>query len=247
MFELLSLSQIVTISAVAFFAAALTAFVGAGGGTILLLVMLYLLPAPSVIPVHGCIQLISNTARVYLFWHHMQWHVIFRFVALMPIGVFLGLKLYESLSPDMIQLLIATAILLSFLIRPKSSQSGRGVPKAIYYLVGLVIGFGNVVVGVLSPILAAILRIEEFEKQQTVGTLGFFGFAGNLFKIAGFTVIGFSFLTYLPVILPACLATIIGSYLGKRLLQNTSNQLFTIAFQAVIILLSLKLIFDVMM
>ena len=226
---------------------ALTAFIGAGGGTALLLFLLYLLPAPSVIPVHGCIQLVSNTTRVYLFWQHMQWAVIFRFVALMPLGVILGLLLYEMLSPDYIQLLIASAILLSLFVRPETLPGTAKLPKAAYYFIGIFIGFGNMIVGVLSPLLAAILRLEAFSKEQTVGTLGFFGFAGNLFKIAGFTAVGFSFASYLPLIIPACLASIIGGVLGKAVLRRSSHKVFFYVFQTAIILLALKLIADVVL
>jgi len=243
-FEAVTLSQVISISSLAFFTSAITSFIGAGGGTILLLFMLYVLPAPSVIPVHGCIQLMSNTTRVYLLWQHMQWGIILRFLALMPLGVYLGLILYNALSDDYIQLLIACSILLSLVLRPGYSAAKSKFPKSAYYLVGLVIGFGNMIVGVLAPLLAAVLRLENLPKEAAVGTLGFFGFAGNLLKIAGFAAVGFSFSAYLPIILPACLASIAGSIIGKALLTRTTNKLFTTAFKVVICLLAIKLIAD---
>ena len=59
-----SLIMVLTVTSVAFISSMLTALVGAGGGTGLLLVMLWFVPAAGVVPVHGCIQLVSNTARV---------------------------------------------------------------------------------------------------------------------------------------------------------------------------------------
>lgn len=245
MFEAVTLSQIISISSIAFFTSAITSLIGAGGGTILLLFMLYVLPAPSVIPVHGCIQLVSNTTRVYLLWPYMQWGIILRFLALMPLGVYLGLLLYNALEPRYIQLLIAGSILLSLFLNPAKSSVKSKFPKSAYYLVGLVIGFGNMIVGVLAPLLAAVLRLENLPKEETVGTLGFFGFAGNLLKIAGFAAIGFSFAAYLPIIIPACLASIGGSIVGKALLIRSTNRFFTTAFKVVIFLLAVKLIADV--
>lgn len=218
--------------------------VGAGGGTALLLLMLYLLPTASVIPVHGCIQLVSNTTRVALFWQHMQWGIILRFTALMPIGVAMGLALYHSLEASHIRLAIAGFILLSLFFNPNKLASERRLPPSAYFALGLFIGFANMIVGVLAPFLAALLRLERLPKEQMVGTLGFFGFAGNLFKIAGFAFVGFSFAAYLPVIIPACLASIARSYLGKKILTRTSHKTFTIAFQLVIFLLAMKMIFD---
>lgn len=245
MFETVSFLQIVAVTSTAFITSTITSLIGAGGGTILLLVMLYMLPAPIVIPVHGFIQLISNTTRVSLMWRYMQWPLIFRFISLMPIGVYLGLQLYSHLEPKGIQLIIATAILLSLFMRSPKSLNETKVPKFAYYLIGLFVGFGNMIVGVLSPLLAAILRLEKLSKEQMVGTLGFFGFIGNILKIAGFSAIGFAFADYLILIIPACAATIFGSILGKLLLTKSSNQFFNRAFKATIALLSCKLIWDV--
>ena len=174
----------------------------------------------------------------------MQWGIILRFLALMPLGVYFGLVLYNALSPDYIQLLIAGSILLSLFLNPAKSSAKPKLPKSAYYLVGLVIGFGNMIVGVLAPLLAAVLRLENLPKEATVGTLGFFGFAGNLLKIAGFAAIGFSFSAYLPIIIPACLASIGGSIVGKALLTRSTNRFFTTAFKIVICLLAVKLIAD---
>lgn len=246
MFETVTLAQILMVTSTAFFTSAITALIGAGGGTILLLVMLYSLPALSVIPLHGTIQLVSNTTRVTLLWRHMHWPIIFRFISLMPIGVYLGLQLYNVLAPEGIKLIIASAILISLFAKLPAALRDRQLPIFSYYIIGIVIGFGNMIVGVLAPLLAAFLRHEPLTKEQMVGTLGFFGFAGNLLKIASFSAVGFAFADYLPLIIPACLASIIGSYCGKVLLTRSSNQFFIRAFQIMIALLATKMIFDVM-
>ena len=241
----LSLMQILTVASTALVTSTITSLIGAGGGTVLLLVMLYVLPAPSVIPIHGCIQIISNSTRVYLFWRHMHWPIIFRFITLMPIGVYLGLQLYHLLEPHMIKLVIAIAILVSLFMRMPRAAGEAKFPPALYYPLGLFIGFGNMIVGVLSPVLAAVLRLEALSKEQTVATLGFFGFMGNILKIAGFSAVGFAFVHYLPLIVPACIASIIGGYAGKFLLQRSSNQFFQQAFKGMIAVLALKMIWDV--
>lgn len=219
--------------------------VGAGGGTALVLVMLYVLPAASVVPVHGCIQLVANITRVSLMWRYMNWPIILRFISLMPIGVYLGLQLYNVLEPAGIQLVIAAGILISLFARAPHAMKQAKLPIFAYYPIGLLIGFGNMIVGTLAPLLAAILRLEKLSKEQTVATLGFFGLMGNVFKIAGFAFVGFSFLAYLPLIIPASIATIAGGFIGKTLLLRSSNQFFNRAFKATIALLSVKMIWDV--
>ncbi|MEC8089356.1 MAG: sulfite exporter TauE/SafE family protein [Pseudomonadota bacterium] len=234
--------SILVITLAAFLASMVTAVVGAGGGTALLLLMLYMIPAGNVVAVHGCIQLVSNFARVVLFWRHMHWPVIVRFVIPMPAGVYLGLHIYEMMDQDSLQLVIASFVLLSLVIRPPSSPEATGVPKAVYYVTGFFIGAANIIVGVLSPILGAILRLERLPKEHLVGTLGFFGFAGNVFKIAGFAFVGFSFAPYAAMVVCASLATIAGTYAGKRLLAGISSRTFTVAFQIMLGAMAARLI-----
>ena len=232
------------ITLAAFFTSMLTAMVGAGGGTALLLLMLYVMPAGQVVPVHGGIQLVSNLTRVVLFWRHMHWPAILRFVIPMPAGVYLGLELYGLLSPAGLQLVIAGFVLLSLLVRVPASSAQTGLPGWIYYVSGFFIGAGNILVGVLAPILGAILRFENLPKERLVGTLGFFGFAGNLFKIAGFAFVGCAFAPHAPTMICAALATVAGTYVGKRLLSGLSSKRFATMFQIVLAVLAAKLVWD---
>ena len=96
----------------------------------------------------------------------------------------------------------------------------------------------------LSPILGAILRFERLDKERMVGTLGFFGFAGNVFKVAGFALVGFSFADYLPMIACASVAAILGNVAGRRLLGGISSAGFARAFRVMLGLLALKLVWD---
>ena len=239
-----SVVTLLTITSTAFVTSTLTALIGAGGGTALLLVMLWFVPAASVVPVHGCIQLASNTARVVLFRRHMHWPVIIRFVIPMPAGVYVGLQLYGMLDQSALQLVIAGFVLLSLLVRVPGAVAGRAFPAWAYLPAGFLIGGANMLVGVLAPVLGAILRFERLDKERTVGTLGFFGFAGNVFKTAGFVLVGFSFADYLPMIVCASLATILGNLLGRRLLGGISSAGFAAAFRIMLGLLALKLVWD---
>ena len=239
-----SVVTLLTITSTAFVTSTLTALIGAGGGTALLLVMLWFVPAASVVPVHGCIQLVSNTARVVLFRQYMHWPVIIRFVIPMPAGVYVGLQLYGMLDQSALQLVIAGFVLLSLLVRVPGAVAGRAFPAWAYLPAGFLIGGANMLVGVLAPVLGAILRFERLDKERTVGTLGFFGFAGNVFKTAGFVLVGFSFADYLPMIACASLATILGNLLGRRLLGGISSAGFAAAFRIMLGLLALKLVWD---
>ena len=138
-------------------------------------------------------------------------------------------------------------ICADFAADPQADWSyGGRFARLVYLGAGFVTGIGNVLVGVIAPVLGAILRFENLTKERMVGTLGFFGFAGNVFKVAGFSLVGFAVADFLVTIICASLATIGGNVIGKRVLAGVSNQMFARAFQVMLALLAISLIWDAM-
>lgn len=238
----MSLLDITILSVAAFCTSALTAVVGAGGGTALIAIMLLLMPPVTAIPLHGAVQLASNTTRVVLFRRHMAWPIILRFSALMPFGVWLGLVLFQGLPAEVIQILIGCFVLISLVTRQLEGFRGKDLPLWAFVPIGFVTGVLNMIVGVIAPILGVLMIRRDLSKEQIVGTLGFFGFVGNLLKIAGFTLIGFSFAEYGPAMLCMIPAAVIGTRVGRVALGRINERHFLLAFRVVLIALAVKLI-----
>lgn len=234
--------EIILLSAAAFCTSAVTAVVGAGGGTALLALILWILPPAAAIPVHGTVQLASNTTRVLLFWQHMSWPIILRFCALMPLGVWLGLTVFQGLPEAAIKILIGAFILLSLCAHQLKGLREKELPLWAFIPMGAFTGMMNMLVGVISPILGVLVIRKDLSKEAMVGTLGFFGFMGNLLKVSGFTLIGFSFLEFGPLILCMVPAAIVGTRVGKAVLSDLNERIFMIAFRAMLTALALKLI-----
>ena len=235
-------SEILFLSVCAFFTSALTAVVGAGGGTALIALMLQVLNPAAAIPVHGVVQLASNTTRVYLLWNALSWPIIIRFVLLMPLGVALGLLVFQGLPTSAVQLLIGLFVLASLFTRQIGRWRESEVPLWAFVPIGFVTGALNMVVGVIAPILGVLIIRKDLSKEAMVGTLGFFGFIGNLLKVAGFALIGFSFVTYGPLILCMVPAAIVGTRVGRAVLAEMDPKLFLLGFRLMLIALALKLI-----
>ena len=92
----ISLSDNILLTVLSFFTAMMTSIAGAGGGTVLLAAMLQFMNPAEAIPVHGVIQLSSNLTRVLLLRKYVNWKIIFKFSLLLPFGVYLGLKIFQS-------------------------------------------------------------------------------------------------------------------------------------------------------
>lgn len=234
--------DIAILSIAAFCTSALTAVVGAGGGTALIVIMLQMMNPAAAIPVHGAVQLASNITRTWLLWDHMVWPIIWRFALLLPVGVALGLWLFQGLPSALIQALIGAFVLVSLATRNLAALKDKDLPLWVFVPVGFVTGILNMIVGVIAPILGVLVVRNDLKKEQVVGTLGFFGLIGNLLKIAGFTVVGFSFAAYGPTIVCMVPAAILGARVGRAVLANLNERIFMGAFRIMLAGLALKLL-----
>ena len=234
--------EIALLAIAAFSTSALTAVVGAGGGTALIALMLLVIPPAAAIPAHGVVQLASNVTRSWLLRRYLAWPIIWRFALLLPLGVVLGLWLFQGLPAAVIQLLIGGFVLITLAL-PYVKQFGiQETPLWAFIPVGFVTGCLNMIIGVIAPILGAIIVRRDLKKEQIVGTLGFFGVIGNLFKITGFTLVGFSFAKYWPLLTVMVPAAVIGARVGRILLSKVDERLFLVCFRLMLGALALKLI-----
>ena len=239
----LSFSENILLTTLSFFTALMTSLAGAGGGTVLLAAMLQFMNPAEAIPVHGVIQFTSNLTRTWLLKKFVNWSIVLRFTVLLPVGVYIGLQIFQNIDANNIKNLIGMFILLALIFQNLKFINKFFLPDYAYYFVGLLTGILNILVGVIAPLLAVILKQSISEKKSIVGTLGYFGLIGNLLKIIGFTLIGFSFYEYIDTFLMIIPATLVGSRVGQLLLNKISNKIFTIIFQIILIGLAIRLLF----
>ena len=233
----------ISIIVVSFFTAMITSLAGAGGGTILLAYMLQFISPLVAIPIHGTVQLTSNVARVFLFRNYLIWKLIIPFCVFLPFGVYLGLTIFQNLDSQKIKFLIGVFIISTIVFQNIKKNKNFRISQKFYYILGFFTGIMNMLVGVIAPILAIIIRNNLSKKEEIVGTLGFFGFTGNLIKIVGFMFIGFNFYEYITLILLMIPSTILGSKVGQILLFKINEKTFKIIFDAILLLLALRLLF----
>jgi uncharacterized membrane protein YfcA len=239
----LSFSENILLTTLSFFTALMTSLAGAGGGTVLLAAMLQFMNPAEAIPVHGVIQFSSNLTRTWLLRKFVNWSIVIRFTILLPIGVYIGLQIFQNMDSDNIKNIIGIFILLALTLQNLRFIKSFFVPYYAFYFIGLITGVLNILVGVIAPLLAVILKQSISEKKSIVGTLGYFGLIGNLLKIIGFSLIGFSFYEYIDTFLMIIPATLVGSRVGQLLLNKISNKIFMIIFQIILIGLAIRLLF----
>lgn len=238
----LSIYDNLLLTLLSFFTAMMTSIAGAGGGTVLLAAMLQFMNPSEAIPVHGVIQFTSNIARTWLLRKFVKWSIILKFSLMIPLGVYIGLEIFQNINAEDIKKLIGSFIIIALILQNIKFIKNFIISSNWYYIVGLFTGILNILVGVIAPLLAVIVKQSINEKKSIVGTLGYFGLVGNLTKIIGFSLIGFSFLEYLDTFLLMIPATLLGSRIGQYLLDKISNKLFFYIFQIILIFLALRLL-----
>jgi len=238
----LSIFENTVLTLLSFFTAMMTSIAGAGGGTVLLASMLQFMNPSEAIPVHGVIQLSSNIARIWLLRKFVKWTIILKFSLLIPLGVYIGLEIFRNVDADDIKNLIGLFIIIALVLQNLKSIRKITISSNWYYLIGFLTGILNILVGVIAPLLAVIIKHSLNEKKSIVGTLGYFGFVGNFTKIIGFSLIGFTFIEYIDTFLLMIPATLLGSRIGQYLLDKISNKFFFYIFQVILIALALRLL-----
>ena len=113
----LSFSENMLLTTLSFFTALMTSLAGAGGGTVLLAAMLQFMNPAEAIPVHGVIQFSSNLTRTWLLRKFVNWSIVIRFTILLPIGVYIGLQIFQNMDSDNIKNIIGIFILLALTLQ----------------------------------------------------------------------------------------------------------------------------------
>ena len=225
--------------------ATLSAIIGMAGGITLLSVMLLFFEPLVAIPLHGVIQLVSNSSRSIVQRKHIEWGIFWRFSALLlPMGV-LGLALAQSLPPTVARALIGAFVLLATW-RPTWLMIGTHPERSDihrrFLMLGAVVGVLNLTVGAAGPLIAPFFLRIGLTRQALIGTKAACQTAGHLAKIAIFGAAGFAFANYAVELALLSLCVIAGTWIGSRLLESVSETWFTRLYKAVLTLIAIRLV-----
>lgn len=225
----------------AFAAAAVSGMLGMGGGTLLLAVLTLTLDPLWVVPVHGAVQLASNSTRSVFLLSRVRWSIVLRYVPLMVVGAAVGIQLYRGASAAWFRPAVGWFILASLgwgFVKPDRLR----FPEWIYVPAGFGGGFLTVVIGVAGPYLAAFFLRDDLERREIVATKAAIQTLGHFLKIPAFLSIGFRYGEHLGLILPLIACVIAGTWLGTRLLAHLSENSFRWAFRTLLFTLAVRLL-----
>jgi uncharacterized membrane protein YfcA len=228
----LALTLVGTAAATSF----LTAAFGIGGGVALLTVMAMIVPPAVLIPIHGVVQLGSNTGRAAILLPHLRKDLLPPFAIGAVLGVALGGLVAVNLPPSVVQVGLAFFILYS-VWGPKPNLGRAGL-----WIGGLISSILTMFFGATGPFVTGLVKTHALDRMAHMATFSAFMTLQHGLKVIAFGFLGFAFGPWLPVMLAMVAAGFIGTVLGKKFLINTADDRFHLILNILLTLLCLRLL-----
>lgn len=223
-----------------FFTSALTAAFGLGGGVAMLGLMGLVMPVASLIPVHGAVQLGSNTGRAIHQRAFIRWPLFWPFMAGAVIGSFAGGAFVLEV-PDALMKIVLGAFIVAvtwWKIPGFDHLSRAGVAVG-----GAIIGAVTMLVGATGPVVAAFLgQTIADDRKALVATGAMLMVALHGMKAVVFGTLGFGFADWLPLLLAMIATGYAGTVFGSRYLERLPEETFRFWFRLGLTTLALDLV-----
>ncbi|WP_420464886.1 sulfite exporter TauE/SafE family protein [Panacagrimonas sp.] len=227
----------------AFLTAALSAFTGLGGGTVLIAAFFALGMTPvEAVPLFAAVQFVSNASRTVAYVRHVEWRGAGWFALMAVAATVLVAPYAAGVDVDVVRLILAGLILVSLL--PTRHNLAPLPPRASFIVAGLLNGGLGMFVGATGPFTGRLFLRPEWTKETTIATLAFTQVLGHGLRVLAYGAIGYSAFARPELLLPLCVAAILGTWAGKHLNRRISGEQFTGLFKAVLLILSVKLVYD---
>lgn len=231
------------VATVGFLTAALSGVAGLGGGTILIGVLYALGLTPTVaVPLFAAVQFVSNLSRTVAYFRHVEWRAAGWFLLTAAPTPFLVAPFVASASVDVVRLLLAALILVS--LAPTRDGGEPMAQRPALLLAGFLNGSIGMFVGATGLFVGRLFLRPEWRKETVVGTLAMTQSLGHLLRVAGYAAAGFVVSEHAELLLPLVVAVIAGTFAGRALHDRLDESRFRRLFKAILVTLSLKLIYD---
>lgn len=224
---------------------AISVVAGFGGGVLIFAALAATLDFVYVIPMHGAVLLSANLTRVAMFWKDIDRDALKAFlITFIPAAIISTIIWYFLIKTEEAQPYIKIAIalfLVLYVVVPDFEVKSKSRHKTMA-LAGIVCGLLVMLFNV-GPLLVPFLIALELKKNAFIGTFAFVTMVVTISKVPLFFLIAdklsfdIGLLTVLMIV-----ACILGSYAGKLISGQLSEELFKIIVKVILVTISLKMI-----
>ena len=221
-----------------FLAALVNAAFANGGAMVILAVTSTVLPVSAIVPMHSTLLLGSTASRAIVFRKFIDWRIAGPFLLGSIVAVAIAARIYVELPDSIIALAIALVMLIAIWL---PAVTWRPRLRHPWVIVGFIHSFLSTLFA-YGALLHAIILHTGLKRRQVVGTMAM-GLTGmGAFKITGYAVNGFDYRPYLPIIALSVVVAIIGTWVGKLVIDRVSERVFRIVFRLFVTITALRLV-----
>jgi uncharacterized membrane protein YfcA len=192
--------------------------------------------------------LAADIGAVSLFTQHSRWDYIRRMLPPACIGVVLGTLIMLRMDNERFRPILGVTVLVLTamqLVRRRWPDAFGNVPHtaAAGWTLGLLAGVATMMANAAGPLVALYCIAVGLPKMEVVGTMAWFFFIINVFKVPfsiGIGVIDGSSLVLDLLLLPA---VVVGLFVGRWVLNRISQGVFEIALLVFAAAAALRLLF----
>lgn len=224
--------------ATSFVGSLITVALGIGGGGLFLAVLANLVPPAALIPIHGVVQLGSNSGRMAMLLRHVSWPALPAFVIGSVIGAGIGGVVVIDLPPAAVQIGVGGFVIYSVIGRPPKWLSRWA------WLTGMISSFLTMFFGATGLFVANFSKSLALPRHDHVATHAALMTFQHGLKVLVFGLLGFAYGPWLMVIVALILAGLAGTFTGRTVLNRMSDHGFKRALDVILVLISLRLIWQ---
>ncbi len=216
---------------------AITAFVGIGGGALLLGILASVLPPSSLIAVHGAVQLGSNLGRFFVNIQYVDWSAWLPFTFGSVLAAFLGGGLSVNLPPGLVEFIVGIFVIWTALIHVEMRWLGTAGPL----VAGLVSTFLTFFIGATGPFVAAYTKSLLLERFPYIATQAVLMTTQHGLKVIVLQALGFQFREWATLILVMIATGFAGTLIGTAALRQTTDERFQYLLNIVLLIIGVRI------
>lgn len=224
----------------------LSGVIGMAGGITLLALMTFFYSFEVIVPVHGIVQLVSNSSRALFLFKKIHRKITLYFFLGAPIGALISVQLIKSIENKSYFLLAIAVLILYTLFKPKKLPE-LNIPISGFFIIGICAGFLGLLVGATGPFMAPFFLRNDLEKEQIVATKAATQMFVHFVKIPAFIFLDFPYKDYILILIVLSIASIIGTKLGVTLLGKINESIFKKLYKAALFIAAARLFYKVLM
>ena len=232
----------IAVTTTALVASILAAVAGFGGAVIMLPVLVWVVGMRDAIPILTIAQLIGNLSRVVFNKRELKWRVVWRFaLGAVPTAVIGGIIFATAPAAALVRLL---GVFLSMMVVYRHTRWGENakLPLKGFVPLGAASGILSATMGTVGPFAAPFFLSYGLVKGAYIGTEAMTAVIMHITKLGVYGSYALVGVRTLQIGLAIGVVMILGTYLGKRLLDRVPEKIFPYIIEGTMLIAGLLFI-----